>query len=255
MGDLRTSRRMLKSRGRLQFRTRSRGSRGVSVTHVSSCPVGAPSRRGPGRPPGPARRGRRRAAGRGGVRQPADWTPHVLDGKVDAIVQVGDKMVAGGLFTRVANAAAPIPRSNIFAFDPPPGWSTPRRQPMRRRRPLGDRRHRPGRRRPLLAVPRPVRPQLGQLTGPWVRYPALHHAPVAQGTEQLSPKQQVAGSSPARGTKYPSSQVRRPRRASREVVAVVLGVAQRSTTPNNGLWLKHRPLRPRLPHPQAECRR
>jgi hypothetical protein len=51
---------------------------------------------------------------------PADWTPHVLDGKVDAIVQVGDTMVAGGLFTRVANAATPataIPRSNIFAFD------------------------------------------------------------------------------------------------------------------------------------------
>jgi hypothetical protein len=51
---------------------------------------------------------------------PADWTPHGLDGKVDAIVRVGDKMVAGGLFTRVANAAAPataILRSNIFAFD------------------------------------------------------------------------------------------------------------------------------------------
>jgi len=51
---------------------------------------------------------------------PADWTPHVLDGKVDAIVQVGNKIVAGGLFTRVASAAAPataIPRSNIFAFD------------------------------------------------------------------------------------------------------------------------------------------
>jgi hypothetical protein len=28
-----------------------------------------------------------------------------------------------------------------------------------------------------------------------------HQAPVAQGTEQLSPKQQVAGSSPARGTR------------------------------------------------------
>ena len=51
---------------------------------------------------------------------PADWTPHVLDGKVAAIVQVGNKMVAGGQFTRVASAAAPttaIPRSNIFAFD------------------------------------------------------------------------------------------------------------------------------------------
>jgi hypothetical protein len=51
---------------------------------------------------------------------PADWTPHVLDGKVDAVVQVGNKMVAGGLFTRVANAATPttaIARGNIFAFD------------------------------------------------------------------------------------------------------------------------------------------
>ena len=51
---------------------------------------------------------------------PANWTPHVLDGKVDAVVQVGNKMVAGGLFTKVANAATPttaIPRSNIFAFD------------------------------------------------------------------------------------------------------------------------------------------
>ena len=51
---------------------------------------------------------------------PANWTPHVLDGKVDAIVVVGNKMVAGGLFTKVATAddpATPIARSNIFAFD------------------------------------------------------------------------------------------------------------------------------------------
>jgi hypothetical protein len=51
---------------------------------------------------------------------PADWTPHVLDGKVAAIVQVGNKIVAGGQFTKVASAAAPttaIARSNIFAFD------------------------------------------------------------------------------------------------------------------------------------------
>jgi hypothetical protein len=53
---------------------------------------------------------------------PADWTPHVLDGKVAAIVQVGDKNVADGQFTQVASAAAPttaINRSNIFAFDAP----------------------------------------------------------------------------------------------------------------------------------------
>jgi hypothetical protein len=51
---------------------------------------------------------------------PADWTPHVLDGKVAAIVQVGNKIVAGGQLTKVASTAAPttaIARSNIFAFD------------------------------------------------------------------------------------------------------------------------------------------
>ena len=51
---------------------------------------------------------------------PADWTPHVLDGKVAAIVQIGGKIVAGGQLTKVASAAAPttaIARSNIFAFD------------------------------------------------------------------------------------------------------------------------------------------
>jgi hypothetical protein len=41
-----------------------------------------------------------------------------------------------------------------------------------------------------------VRPQPPHLTVP---VSCAHQAPVAQGTEQLSPKQQVAGSSPARG--------------------------------------------------------
>jgi hypothetical protein len=111
----------------------------------------------------------------------------------------------------------------------PPPAPRPRWPPASHR--PGHRRQRPGRRRPLLAVPRPVRPQPGQLTGPWVRYPALHHAPVAQGTEQLSPKQQAAGSSPARGTGHVSSQLRQARRPSlRRVITLLLGVAQRSMT-------------------------
>jgi hypothetical protein len=59
---------------------------------------------------------------------PAEWTPHVLDGKVAAIVQVGNKIVAGGLFTQVASVDAPstaIARSNIFAFDATTGAIDP----------------------------------------------------------------------------------------------------------------------------------
>ena len=64
---------------------------------------------------------------------PANWTPHVLDGKVDAIVAVGGKIVAGGLFTQVAtadNPTTPIPRSNIFAFDAATGAIDPNFAPV-----------------------------------------------------------------------------------------------------------------------------
>jgi hypothetical protein len=64
---------------------------------------------------------------------PANWTPHVLDGKVDAIVVVGDKVVAVGLFTQVATAddpTTPIPRSNIFAFDATTGAIDPNFAPV-----------------------------------------------------------------------------------------------------------------------------
>jgi hypothetical protein len=64
---------------------------------------------------------------------PADWTPHVLDGKVAAIVQVGSRIIAGGQFTKVASAAAPttvIPRSNIFAFDATTGAIDPAFAPV-----------------------------------------------------------------------------------------------------------------------------
>jgi PKD repeat protein len=51
---------------------------------------------------------------------PAGFTPHVLDGEVDAIVQVGDMIVLGGTFTQTANESdrtAAIPRTSLVAFN------------------------------------------------------------------------------------------------------------------------------------------
>ncbi|HYH49847.1 MAG TPA: DNRLRE domain-containing protein [Acidimicrobiia bacterium] len=50
---------------------------------------------------------------------PADWTPHVLDGRIDAITQVGDRVVAGGRFSKVRQAGGKeiLTRKNLFAFD------------------------------------------------------------------------------------------------------------------------------------------
>ena len=50
---------------------------------------------------------------------PTKKTPWVLDGKVNKIVQVGNVMIAGGLFTQVADPmnGTPHTRQNLFAFD------------------------------------------------------------------------------------------------------------------------------------------
>ena len=50
---------------------------------------------------------------------PTKKTPWVLDGEVSKIVQVGNTMIAGGLFTQVTDPmnGAPYTRQNLFAFD------------------------------------------------------------------------------------------------------------------------------------------
>src|SRR5690348_13026656 len=50
---------------------------------------------------------------------PADFTPHALDGEVDAIAQVGQWIVMGGTFTQVqaASGGPVLTRNSIFAFN------------------------------------------------------------------------------------------------------------------------------------------
>lgn len=62
---------------------------------------------------------------------PADHTPHVMNGSVNAIVQVGGKIIAAGTFTSVSpagtfgNTADDLARNRIFAFDATTGAIDP----------------------------------------------------------------------------------------------------------------------------------
>lgn len=66
---------------------------------------------------------------------PADFTPHVMDGSVNAITQVGNKIIAAGTFTKVspsgtyANTADDVVRNRIFAFDATTGVIDPNFNP------------------------------------------------------------------------------------------------------------------------------
>ena len=50
---------------------------------------------------------------------PSGFTPHVLDGHINALLPVGNRIVAAGLFTQVqaSGGGATLTRNNIFAFD------------------------------------------------------------------------------------------------------------------------------------------
>jgi hypothetical protein len=50
---------------------------------------------------------------------PADWTPNILDGQVNTILQMGSKVVVGGTFTQVRRAGFSqiFTRNYLFAFD------------------------------------------------------------------------------------------------------------------------------------------
>ena len=48
---------------------------------------------------------------------PANWTPDVLNGQVEAIAQVGDRIFIGGTFTQVEDAAGVHNRARIAAFN------------------------------------------------------------------------------------------------------------------------------------------
>jgi chitodextrinase len=50
---------------------------------------------------------------------PSDWTPQIQDGEVDAILQVGTKVIVGGTFTQVRkfDTSAILTRNYLFAFD------------------------------------------------------------------------------------------------------------------------------------------
>ena len=54
---------------------------------------------------------------------PVNITPHVLDGTVYAIAEIGNRVVVAGSFTKVRRAGSTITRNvtNIFAYNPNDG--------------------------------------------------------------------------------------------------------------------------------------
>jgi hypothetical protein len=58
---------------------------------------------------------------------PVDWTPNILDGQVNAIIQIGSTVYVGGTFTQVrrANTSNTLTRNYLFAYDVNTGVISP----------------------------------------------------------------------------------------------------------------------------------
>lgn len=63
---------------------------------------------------------------------PVDWTPMIEDGQVNAVLQVGTKVIVGGTFTTVrrAGTSAMLTRNYLFAFDMETGVIDPNFVPV-----------------------------------------------------------------------------------------------------------------------------
>src|SRR4051794_27836642 len=48
---------------------------------------------------------------------PGSFTPNIDNGLVNAITQVGNRIIVGGTFTSVTKSGTSYPRNYIFAFD------------------------------------------------------------------------------------------------------------------------------------------
>ena len=63
---------------------------------------------------------------------PEDWTPHALNGQVNALVPIGDRIIAAGDFTQVRNAGnqSVQTRTHVMAFDAQTGEIEPAFAPV-----------------------------------------------------------------------------------------------------------------------------
>lgn len=66
------------------------------------------------------------------IEDPEDWTPHVLNGQVNALLPIGDRIIAAGDFTQVRNEGTQSvqTRTHVMAFDAQTGQIEPAFSPV-----------------------------------------------------------------------------------------------------------------------------